>query len=833
MKNLCHPATHTTGHGRRFIGLLAVVCISALCLACGTSDNGDDSSSSGGGSPGGASSGGNCNANSSGGNFGLQGKADMQISRNGQLVADKSTVKVNASGLQAGKGLDTKLLIVNAAAVDAAKELKIAKVLLIYSAPPGGKDSTKPAFECLVDQGGTIVPCDKMEHSSVVPSGAKDLCTTATRRTKLTVIIRFNKPLDDTTRNAVVRIISDGDDKYDGNKSWSAKITSKAGQPKLAVKSIVDFGTVKLGEKESKIIKFTNAGDADLKIHQIKLAPKDPKPYKLEVPVGGKNVELKGGETKTFDDLVIPPQKSIEAIAWYSAVDGNPHQDVIEIVANDQQKDHSIKLLGNQNVPCLQVVPDKAVNFGFVPLGHDGKRPVVLRSCGSDVVEVSDLKVVDDKDVVFGVDTKSIPTLGGKPVSKDNPIKLGVNEEVTVQVKCTPESAAKDVKPGTSQYMAKLGIVDNTVQPDKSLSLLCNGTATNCPTSVIVPQEGEEIVPQQELHLVGSQSFAGPNQEIAKYEWKVTKRPKGAEDHIFWPNPNAPDVVFGAKTTVKDIAGNQKTCNTNADCKKGQFCDKAQGGSTQNVCYTAAVNIAGEYGFKLTVHDKSGNKNCVDAKQTVLVIPNEAIHIELLWDTPGDKDKLDKGLDAGSDLDLHFAHQTASKAPICQTPPKMCSGKPCLCQQDLDKNKIADPWFHSPFDTYWFNPNPNWGSADPKIDDNPGLDLDDTDGWGPENMNLNNPENNNVYSVGVHYWDAHGFGDSVANVRIYILGKLVADMFSVTMKQCDMWWVKQIEWPSGLLLDYKDKAGKGLKNGKITPKYFTLFAANLGAKCSN
>ena len=72
----------------------------------------------------------------------------------------------------------------------------------------------------------------------------------------------------------------------------------------------------------------------------------------------------------------------------------------------------------------------------------------------------------------------------------------------------------------------------------------------------------------------------------------------------------------------------------------------------------------------------------------------------------------------------------------------------------------------------------------------------------------------------------------MANVRIYILGKLVADMFSVTMKQCDFWWVKQIDWPSGQLIDYTDTAGKKLPNGKISGKYFTQFAATLGAKCS-
>ncbi len=817
----------------------------ALCLAVGlyapgcSSGDGDDNgngSSSGGASSGG-SSGGNCKTGSGRGT-GIARKADMQVFRDGTSVATKSTVKVSAGGVATGKHVDTRLEIINAASLNAALELKVKGVLLSYTAPATGKDGDKPAFECLLDYGdGTPVPCNGADASSIVPSGASaDICTTATKRDKLTIIVRFNKPADDITRNGVLRILTENDEKYEGSKAFNIKLTSKVGLPALSVPDIVSFGTVKLGTVGEEILQIANSGEADLLIHQIQVAPKDPKPYSIEFEYGGKKIVIKGTDgAKVFDPkLVVKPQKTLQIIAKYAAIDGFQHQDYLVIQSNDPGKEHKVKLLANDKVACLEVIPDKAVNFGFVPIGHSGKRPIILQSCGSDKVEITGLTVADDKHQVFKANTSSVGTLGGKPVSKDNPIELGINEKVTIEVECTPESAAKDVKPGESQYMAKLGLLDNTVQPDKKIALLCNGTATNCPTSVIVSQEGEEIVPQQELHLIGSQSFAGPNQAIAKYQWKVLKAPKGSEDHVFWPNANAPDVTFGAKTAVKQaITGKTMPCNTYADCKKGQFCADPPGGGKQKICYTAAVNIAGEYQFQLTVTDKGGNKNCQDAKQTVLVIPNEAIHVELLWDTPGDPDKLDKGLDAGSDMDLHFAHQTAEKSQVCTNPKKMCGNKPCVCQQDLDKDGKADPWFQTPFDTYWFNPNPNWGSADPSIDDNPGLDLDDTDGWGPENMNLNNPQNNTVYSVGVHYWDAHSFGDSVANVRIYVLGKLVADMFSVTMKQCDMWWVKQIEWPSGALLDYKDASGKDLKNGKISQNYFTAFAATLGAKCAS
>lgn len=811
------------------LALVACTCVTFGCSIGGDGGDGGDGSSSGGTS---GSSGGQCSSGG-GGNLGLDKRADMQVSQIGQSLQSNAKVKVAAGGQVAGGVVDTRFDVINAAALADARELLVKAVFLSYTEPATGKDGAKPAFECFIDGADGLKPCTDHPAHSLVPSGGDAICTSAEKVTKLSIVVRFNKPADDVERKAILRFVTEGDDSYDGAKGFQALLTSKVGLPVLTAPSVVDIGTVKLGEPGDAPVTLANTGEADLVIQQIKFALDDPKPFTLEFdgPDGSK-IKMKGGETKTFDNLIIKPQQTLQMKAIYTAIDGNGHQDVIELTANDNKQKHLIKMIVNQQVPCLKVIPASAVNFGFVPIGHSGKRPVVLQSCGSDEVVITSLGVKEDKDQVFAVDTSKIDSLGGKSVSKENPLKLGVNEKVTIEVACTPEAAADKIEPGKSQYTAALGMDDNTIQPDKNIALLCNGTATNCPTSVIVSQEGEEIVPQQELHLIGSQSFAGPDQEIAKYQWEVTKAPKGSEDHVFWPNANSPDVLFGSKTPVEDLVGNFQTCNTSSDCGQGQFCQDAPGGQTQKICFTAKVNIAGEYGFKLVVTDKAGNKNCADANQTIVVIPNQAIHIELLWDTPGDQDKFDKGLEAGSDMDLHLSHQTATKSKVCKDPLEMCGNKACKCQQDLDKDGQPDPWFNSPFDTYWFNPAPNWGSSDPSIDDNPSLDLDDTDGWGPENMNLNNPQTNHVYSVGVHYWDAHGFGDSVANVRIYILGKLVADMFSVTMKQCDFWWVKQIDWPSGQLIDYKDSAGKGLANGKISGKYFTQFAATLGAKCS-
>jgi len=177
-------------------------------------------------------------------------------------------------------------------------------------------------------------------------------------------------------------------------------------------------------------------------------------------------------------------------------------------------------------------------------------------------------------------------------------------------------------------------------------------------------------------------------------------------------------------------------------------------------------------------------------------VPDEAIHVELLWNTPGDKDQSDEGPEAGADMDLHFAHAYGSGL-------------------DFDGDGKADPWFDPKYDCFWFNKSPEWGSYDPNTDDNPSLDRDDTDGAGPENLNLTLPEAGLTYNVGVHYFDDHGKGPSEADVRIYIYGQLKFQQKSNDLQHKDMWYVATIAWPTGAIT----AKGNKKKPFFVTSKY--------------
>ena len=121
-------------------------------------------------------------------------------------------------------------------------------------------------------------------------------------------------------------------------------------------------------------------------------------------------------------------------------------------------------------------------------------------------------------------------------------------------------------------------------------------------------------------------------------------------------------------------------------------------------------------------------------------------------------------LQFGADLDLHFLHPNGN-------------------------------WNTLPFDVFWSNPEAEWGAPGPS--DNPSLDIDDTDGAGPENINMRDPESGVTYAVGVYYYDDTGFGPSYATVRMYIRGTQRFEWRDMYLpKGQSFWYVATIAWPS-------------------------------------
>jgi len=254
-------------------------------------------------------------------------------------------------------------------------------------------------------------------------------------------------------------------------------------------------------------------------------------------------------------------------------------------------------------------------------------------------------------------------------------------------------------------------------------------------TPVIAVAEGDTVPPQTNLHLSAS-ALGFDADTVSGWRWTVVQ-PVGSAS-VFLPAANVEAPTFEA-------------------------------------------NVAGTYVFTLHALDAAGQPVPKSGSMVINVVPLSAIHVELLWETPGDDDPTDTGFtgfgeSVGSDVDLHFLHPSAGESPPANPPG-------------------LDGYFDTRFDCYWQNTNPQWAGVDTATD--PRLDRDDTDGAGPENINLDTPEEGAVYRIGVHYWDDWGYGTSYATVRVYLDGELAWQWGGVTLLNDDLWEVAEIAWPSG------------------------------------
>ncbi len=249
-----------------------------------------------------------------------------------------------------------------------------------------------------------------------------------------------------------------------------------------------------------------------------------------------------------------------------------------------------------------------------------------------------------------------------------------------------------------------------------------------CPEAVIVgASEQQESVadptgslqglPLETVTFDARQSQATPGRELVEFQWSLIERP--------------------ADTQVELGHGSDRMAND------------------------LYLELSGRYVVELEVWDDLGQRSCEPARMEVNAVSADAIHLQLVWDTPNDPSRFNN---SGSDMDLHFLHQDGQ-------------------------------WNRSPYDCHWLNPNPDWGEPE-DTDMNPRLDIDEVNGWGPENINLLKPEEGVRYGVGVNYFSDHGYGPSYATVRIFIHGQLVIEMSDQYMEDGQFWHVADIDWPS-------------------------------------
>ncbi len=762
----------------------AAVAIGLVCLAgaaCSSDGPGGADTAGTGSADGGATVAKKCSFDKDN-TTALDRQAKLQL-RQGLTAVDPTVpVVVNASlTTQGGPPIDTAFQISNVAVASSALELLITKLDLLV---PAGET----AFSCLaadsdgkvIKKNGLPVLCKDHIWGSVVPKDFEPACTSRSPVDAARFVVRFEKT-DNLPKAVKVQIKTDGDPDH---TFVEFTVQTKQGKPAINVApQFVDFDVVAPGAPPASLaVAVQNTGEAPLEISAVQWPLQD-KVFTLKL--GGKTVT--GDKDATFaPPLKIDPGNSLDGEVLFAPIDDKGRKATFTLVSNAAGA-ATVQLQGNMNVPCLLVKPEKTLDHGLVYVGTESVKTVTLTNCGEGEVQVKSAKIADDSLSIYAFKSAKLPT-------DAQPLTLAKNAKVLLDIACTPPSENKDKDGKNQPFTAKLDLVDSTAKPSKSIALTCTGNAAKCPTPVIVPDPGEQIEPQSPLKLKGSASYAAPPGKVVKYKWTLLEAPAGATGVKFYPNDSTADVTLGVP------------------------------GLKPNGDPVTWLTVAGEYKVKLQVWDDSGTENCLPAILSVLVVPSVAFHVELLWNTPEDTVQDDGPTAEGADLDLHVVHSKAYEAQQCSATVTK------NCQPDLDKDGKTDPWFNGVYDVYWINPSPKWGNAALQTDD-PSLDLDDTNGWGPENMNLQLPENGVDYGVGVHFWDAHGFNSNSptkATVRIYCLGTLKAT-FDQQMNQCEMWWVTQVKWPSCDLADFGGANLQAPSAGKIVPKYWSLTSITLKA----
>lgn len=473
--------------------------------------------------------------------------------------------------------------------------------------------------------------------------------------------------------------------------------------------------------------------------------------------------------------------------------------------------------------PALEA-PDR-VDFGDMEVGASSHRDIVVRSVGRELLKVSEWRVSDEFKISFpdyssepeemlpndsvvvrvayealtNRDTRGELTIfSNDPDNPEHVIRLFANakipcldlfpspevnfggidpEESVVRsieaVNCS-ENAETTFRPnlaGADEFVLDPSVdgIEFTLQPGETMRLPVTFTPMEPGVyeGVLVAESNDEFEPVQEVELMARGNTGPCPQAVISASHpereNVIADPTGVYnglplDHVRLTS----DLSFSEDNEIESYEWTLVSKPTDSGTELTNLLD----GEGKDLW----LDLAGEYVVELNVTDSEGVEACAPARLRLVATADEDIHIQLVWTTPADPQQNDSN---GSDVDLHLLHPLGS-------------------------------WNSRPYDCFWRNLEPDWGVEHQRrdgvvigTDDDPSLDIDDVDGWGPENINLNNPELDTTYDVGVHYFSDHGYSVSYATVRIYIGGILFQEFRRQRMIDQEFWHVARIDWPGG------------------------------------
>lgn len=158
-------------------------------------------------------------------------------------------------------------------------------------------------------------------------------------------------------------------------------------------------------------------------------------------------------------------------------------------------------------------------------------------------------------------------------------------------------------------------------------------------------------------------------------------------------------------------------------------------------------DVPGDYVVNLAIWDESDTSGCFEDTVDVTVRdesggePLPSLHVSLTWDN-------------GADLDHHFVHESGD-------------------------------FFDTTYDCHYGNMNPDWGEAGARH--NPTLDVDDTDGFGPENINIAEVEAGVTYTGIVAVSNMNGTSSVAPTLTVFVDDEWVHEFTGSLETSSDYW----------------------------------------------
>ncbi|HEY4222479.1 MAG TPA: hypothetical protein VGO62_14085 [Myxococcota bacterium] len=526
----------------------------------------------------------------------------------------------------------------------------------------------------------------------------------------------------------------------------------------------IDIGASDITVKVTKTITITNPSIVALNLIDVSVVG-DPSFTLVHTDDDGKTIGLGSGDVigvGLSGDIVIevrPEVATTLSTNLYIKSDAkNPPQSgdgtsLLTIPITVQGVDNGVPKIQVTPLDCdFDKVAVKGVKVCPVQISNIGNRDLILDS-------VDFVSPGADTDPVFDVPPGSTTTtpfaFAGRPPGPEEPIKV---TDPSASPPVLPITLSVQFRPDVEgHYTSKILIKSN--DPDTGLA------------GIPITLEGVGVLPPTCAVTIKSINGAAPSGDhpaiqplddvVLSLETSQPSTPGGQVVGYAWQSPPEGPPTSHA---ILSTPGQVDTGFTFDGTKVG-------------------VDFAGTYTVRAQVTDDLGVASVNDCSITFQAIPQQNFHVELSWDT------------STNDFDLHITKKT-DDGKYCIEDTSTSGDGPAGevggllstdCTSSLDCNfatcRVGDS--QSPD---WDGDGVNQSSGDPT------LDVDDIDGFGPENQNVDTMVPGD-YLVGVNEYDGTSQTGATAQVQIFIYGRLAASFFQ-DMSVGDYWEVALIHWPT-------------------------------------